>query len=73
MVLDTAIEMASRLAENPPATVARIRQLMWTTAREGTRASEAAADALPVTRELVAEAAAGVARFLVGKAGTGRT
>jgi enoyl-CoA hydratase/carnithine racemase len=64
MVLETAIDLASRLAENPPATVARIRQLMWTTAMEGPRASEAAADTLPRTPELVAEAAAGLARFL---------
>jgi enoyl-CoA hydratase len=66
MVLDTAVELASRLAENPPATLARIRQLMWTTAMEGPQASEAAAEALPRTPELAAEAAAGVARFLAG-------
>jgi enoyl-CoA hydratase len=63
-VLDTAVEVASRLAEHPPATLARIRQLMWITAMEGPRASIAAADALPRTPELAAEAAAGIARFL---------
>jgi enoyl-CoA hydratase/carnithine racemase len=66
MVLETAVELASRLAKNPPATVARIRQLMWTTALEGPVASEAAAAALPRSPELAAEAAAGVSRFLGG-------
>jgi enoyl-CoA hydratase len=65
-VLDTAVEFASRLAKNPPATVARIRQLMWTTAMEGPLASEAAAAALPRSPEQAAEAAAGVSRFLGG-------
>jgi enoyl-CoA hydratase/carnithine racemase len=68
-VLATAVEVAARLAENPPATLARIRQLMWTTALEGAVVSEAAARTLPQTPELAAEAAEGVARFLAGKAG----
>ena len=66
-VLDTAVGVAARLAENPPATLARIRRLMWTTALEGPVASEAAARALPQTAELTAEAAEGVARFMVSK------
>jgi enoyl-CoA hydratase/carnithine racemase len=63
-VLQSAVELASRVADNPPATVARIRQLMWTTAVEGPVASEEAAVALPTTPELAAEAAAGMSRFL---------
>jgi enoyl-CoA hydratase/carnithine racemase len=63
-VLQSAVELASRVADNPPATVARIRQLMWTTAMEGPVASEEAAVALPTTPELAAEAAAGMSRFL---------
>lgn len=63
-VVDEAMELATRIADNPPATVARIRQLMWTTARDGPVISRTVARALPRTPELAREAADGVARFL---------
>jgi enoyl-CoA hydratase len=59
-----AIALASILADQPPAALARINRLMWTTALEGPAASLAAAEALPRTPELEREAAEGIARFL---------
>ena len=63
-VRDCAIDLARRLAEQPPATVARIRHLMTVTATEGPSASVASAEALGMSAALRAEAAAGMARFL---------
>jgi len=63
-VVDDALELAARLADNPPATLARIRELMWITALEGAAASLAAADAGPPDERREAEAAEGIARFL---------
>lgn len=63
-VLEEAVRLASALAHNPPATVARIRQLMWTTAQEGQVAARSVAAALPATPELAREAAEGLAQFL---------
>jgi enoyl-CoA hydratase len=59
-----AIALASIVADQPPATVARINRLMWTTALEGPAASQTAAETLPRTTELQREAAEGIARFL---------
>jgi enoyl-CoA hydratase len=61
-----AIDLASAVAAQPPATVARIRQLMWTTVLEGPGASRVVGEALPRTPELEREAAEGMARFLSG-------
>lgn len=59
-----AIALASIIADQPPATVARINRLMWTTALEGPAASRTAVESLPRTPELQREAAEGIARFL---------
>jgi enoyl-CoA hydratase len=59
-----AIALASVIAAHPPATVARINRLMWTTALEGAVASRTAAQLLPRTPELQREAAEGIDRFL---------
>ncbi len=64
-----AIALASAIAGQPPATVARIKRLMWTTALEGPAASRTAAEALPRTPELQREAADGIARFLAPRSG----
>lgn len=66
-VVATAIALAARLAEQPPVTLRRTRELMWITAREGAAANEAASAEPPGERQR-AEAAAGVARFLAGRA-----
>ena len=63
-VVSEAVALASRVAENPPETVARIRQLMWTTALEGPAVSRTVADSLSQSPEQAREAAEGVARFL---------
>jgi enoyl-CoA hydratase len=64
-----AIALASIIADQPPATVARISHLMWRTALEGPAASRTAAETLPRTPELQREAAEGIARFLAPKSG----
>jgi enoyl-CoA hydratase len=63
-VASEAVALASRIAENPPETVARIRQLMWTTALEGPAMSRTVADSLPQSPGQAMEAAEGVAQFL---------
>ena len=63
-VVDDALGLAARLADKPPATLAKIRELMWITALEGAAASLAAADAGPPDERRKAEAAEGIARFL---------
>jgi enoyl-CoA hydratase len=63
-VVSEAVALASRIAENPPETVARIRQLMWTTALEGPAVSRTVADSLPQSAKQAKEAAEGLARFL---------
>jgi enoyl-CoA hydratase len=63
-VRECAIDLARRLAEQPPATLARIRHLMTVTATEGPTATVASAEALGMSAALRAEAAAGISRFL---------
>lgn len=63
-VLDEAEQLAAKLAAKPPATLARIRELMTITAMRGAAASEAAARELGTNQALRDEAAEGVARFL---------
>jgi enoyl-CoA hydratase len=68
-VVEDALGLAARLADNPPATLARIRELMWITALEGPAASLAAAAAGPPDERRNAEAAEGMGRFLAGHRG----
>lgn len=63
-VLDEAADLAAKLAAKPPATLARIRELMTITASEGAAASQSAARELGTNERLRAEAADGIARFL---------
>ena len=63
-VRDTAIDLASQLAELPPATTARIRYLLTLTATKGPAAAIQAMRELELTPELRAEANAGMAKFL---------
>jgi enoyl-CoA hydratase len=64
LVVDTAVELASQLAERPPATLRRIRHLMSVTALQSAAASTAAAGELGMDERLAAEAAQGMRRFL---------
>jgi enoyl-CoA hydratase len=61
-VRDQAIELAQQLAERPPGTVRRIRELMWITALEGPTAGVAASGRQP-DPDQAQEQTAGVARF----------
>jgi enoyl-CoA hydratase len=61
-VLFEAVAMAELLAAQPPATLARIRELMWLTALEGPAAATAAAAEPPSARQ-AAETAAGIQAF----------
>lgn len=61
-VLPEAFALAETLAAQPPATLARIRELMWLTALEGPAAATAAASEPPSARQ-AAETAAGVKAF----------
>jgi enoyl-CoA hydratase len=63
-VVAEAVALAAKLAAKPPATLARIRQLMTITAQEGAAASESAAREFGTSQRLRAEAADGIARFL---------
>lgn len=63
-VVEEAVSLAARIAANPPATVRRIRHLMWATARQGSPASQALAESLPRTPELEREMEEGLDRFL---------
>jgi enoyl-CoA hydratase len=61
-VLPEAIELAASLAAQPPATLARIRELMWLTALQGPAAATAAAAEPPSARQ-AAETAQGIKTF----------
>lgn len=61
-VLPEAVALAEALAAQPPATLARIRELMWLTALQGPAAATAAAAEPPGARQ-AAETAAGIAAF----------
>jgi enoyl-CoA hydratase len=63
-VIDEAVGMASRLAEKPRATLARIRELMWITALQGAAAGMEATGQPPADPRLREEAAEGIAKFL---------
>jgi enoyl-CoA hydratase len=64
LVVGTAVELASQLAERPPATLRRIRHLMSVTALQSAAASTAAAGELGMDERLAAEAAQGVLQIL---------
>ncbi|MHB8467358.1 MAG: enoyl-CoA hydratase/isomerase family protein [Acidimicrobiales bacterium] len=65
-VVGDAIELAGKLAAKPPATLRRIRELMWVTATAGPRAGAEASSERPADPRLRAEAVEGIARFLDG-------
>lgn len=66
LVVETAVGLASALAERPPATLRRIRHLMSVTALQSAAASAAAMAELGSDEQLAAEAAEGMRRFLSG-------
>lgn len=66
LVVETAVGLASALAERPPATLRRIRHLMSVTALQSAAASAAAMAEPGANEQLAAEAAAGMRRFLGG-------
>ena len=61
-VLIEAVALAEALAAQPPATLARIRELMWLNALQGPAAATAAAAEPPSARQ-AAETAAGIKAF----------
>lgn len=66
LVVETAVRLASALAERPPATLRRIRHLMSVTALQSAAASAAAMAELGSNEQLAAEAAEGMRSFLSG-------
>jgi hypothetical protein len=64
LVVETAVGLATALADRPPATLRRVRHLMTVTAVQSAAASAGAMAELGVSEQLKAEAAAGIGRFV---------
>jgi hypothetical protein len=58
------VRIAEQLAANPPATMARVRHLLWTTATQGPAASTEVARSGADDPRLAEESATGMAEFL---------